>query len=59
GCGTGLNLGLLRDAVGREGEVIGVDLTDAMLAQARKLVQANGWRNVELVHSDALKFPFP
>jgi len=59
GCGTGLNLPLLQEAVGREGKVIGVDLTDAMLAQARRRVGDAGWTNVELVQSDATKYEFP
>jgi ubiquinone/menaquinone biosynthesis C-methylase UbiE len=29
GCGTGLNFGLLEEAIGPEGRLIGVDLTDA------------------------------
>jgi len=59
GCGTGHNLPLLVDAVGPEGRVVGVDLTDAMLAQARRRVERAGWRNVELVHSDAAEFAWP
>ena len=59
GCGTGLNFSLLQEAVGPEGRIIGVDLTDAMLAQARARVEREGWTNVELVHSDALLFEFP
>jgi ubiquinone/menaquinone biosynthesis C-methylase UbiE len=59
GCGTGLNFGLLQGAVGPTGKIIGVDLTDAMLEQARQRVQENGWENVELVHSDALEYEFP
>jgi demethylmenaquinone methyltransferase/2-methoxy-6-polyprenyl-1,4-benzoquinol methylase len=58
-CGTGHNLSLLREAVGSEGRVIGVDLTDAMLIQARHRVERAGWRNVELVHSDAAAFAWP
>jgi len=53
GCGTGRNLRFLRDAVGGTGEVIGVDATPAMLAQARKLVGRHGWSNVSLIHADA------
>ena len=49
GCGTGLNFPLLVHAVGREGKVIGVDLTDKMLAMARARVAKNDWTNVELV----------
>lgn len=59
GCGTGLNFRLLRDEVGDSGRVIGVDLTDAMLAKARERVEAEEWRNVELVRSDAASFTFP
>lgn len=59
GCGTGLNFPLLQEAVGPEGQIIGVDLTDAMLAQAQKQVESQGWTNVELVHSDATQYRFP
>ncbi len=59
GCGTGLNFSLLEQAVGPEGKIIGVDLTDSMLGQARKRVESNGWSNVELVHENAAAFQFP
>jgi len=59
GCGTGLNFSLYQEVVGPEGQIIGVDLTDAMLEQARKRVSEKDWRNVELVHSDALAYQFP
>ena len=59
GCGTGLNFSLLEQQIGPEGRIIGVDLTDAMLAQARRRVQAHGWSNVSLIQADALEFQFP
>jgi demethylmenaquinone methyltransferase/2-methoxy-6-polyprenyl-1,4-benzoquinol methylase len=59
GCGTGLNFALLQEAVGPEGKIIGVDLTDAMLDQARQRVSEYGWKNVELVQSDAAQYTFP
>ena len=59
GCGTGHNLPLLREAVGAEGRVVGVDLTAEMLEQARRRVERGGWHNVELVHSDAAAFAWP
>ncbi len=59
GCGTGLNFPLLEQAIGPEGKIVGVHLTDAMLAQAQRRVKENGWSNVELVQSDAAKFRFP
>jgi len=58
-CGTGLNFPLIEQAIGPEGRIIGVDLTDAMLLQARHRIDANGWSNVSLVHADAAEFEFP
>src|SRR5215469_17608126 len=59
GCGTGLNFALLQGAIGPEGRIIGVDLTDAMLEQARLRVAKEGWKNVELVQCDAASYEFP
>ena len=59
GCGTGLNFVLLQEAISPEGRIIGVDLTDAMLDQARRRVAEHGWKNVELVQCDATQYEFP
>jgi demethylmenaquinone methyltransferase/2-methoxy-6-polyprenyl-1,4-benzoquinol methylase len=59
GCGTGLNFALLQRKVGPEGKIVGVDLTEAMLAQARRRVERSGWSNVELVESPAASYGFP
>ncbi len=59
GCGTGLNFPLLQEAVGPAGKIMGVDLTDAMLAEARRRVEEQGWSNVALVRSDAALYQFP
>ena len=45
GCGTGLNFGLLRNKVGPEGRIIGIDLTFEMLSEAKKRLEVNGWEN--------------
>jgi demethylmenaquinone methyltransferase/2-methoxy-6-polyprenyl-1,4-benzoquinol methylase len=58
-CGTGLNFSLIEQAIGPGGRIVGVDLTDAMLAQAERRIEANGWRNVSLVQADAAEFDFP
>jgi ubiquinone/menaquinone biosynthesis C-methylase UbiE len=58
-CGTGLNFELLEQAIGPDGRIIGVDLTDAMLAQAQDRIETNRWSNVTLVQSDAVDFDFP
>jgi demethylmenaquinone methyltransferase/2-methoxy-6-polyprenyl-1,4-benzoquinol methylase len=58
-CGTGLNFSLLEEAIGPDGRLVGVDLTDAMLVQAEERIEANGWGNVSLVQADAAAFEFP
>jgi ubiquinone/menaquinone biosynthesis C-methylase UbiE len=58
-CGTGLNFPLIEEAIGPEGRIVGVDLTDAMLVQAEDRVETNGWSNVSLVQADAAGFDFP
>ena len=58
-CGTGLNLALLEEAIGPAGRIVGVDLTDAMLARASERIRRNEWSNVELVQADAVEFEFP
>lgn len=58
-CGTGLNFPFLEQVVGESGKIIGVDLTDAMLDQARERVRTADWQNVELVHSDLAQYEFP
>ena len=58
-CGTGLNFPLIEKVIGPSGRIVGVDLTDAMLAQARRRVEANGWGNVSLVQADVADFDFP
>jgi demethylmenaquinone methyltransferase/2-methoxy-6-polyprenyl-1,4-benzoquinol methylase len=59
GCGTGLNFHLLHQAVGSKGTVIGVDLSESMLAQARHTAETNQWTNIQLVCADASLFEFP
>jgi len=57
GCGTGANVPHLRGAVGPEGRVVGVDLTQGMLRRASERVDREGWSNVELVQADATRPP--
>jgi ubiquinone/menaquinone biosynthesis C-methylase UbiE len=58
-CGTGLNFALIQEAIGPAGRIVGVDLTDAMLARAQERIAKNGWRNVTLEQADAAEFEFP
>lgn len=59
GCGTGRNLAPLLEAVGAEGRVYGVDLSEGMLAEAQELCTRSGWRNVELIRADAADYAVP
>src|ERR1700689_4259432 len=58
-CGTELNFPLLEKVVGPGRRIVGVDLTDAMLARAQDRIETNGWSNVSLVQADAAEFDFP
>jgi demethylmenaquinone methyltransferase/2-methoxy-6-polyprenyl-1,4-benzoquinol methylase len=58
-CGTGLNFPHLRQLVGDLGQLVGVDLTPAMLEVARESASRNGWKNVEVREADAADLPFP
>ncbi len=58
-CGTGLNFPLIEEVIGPGGRIVGVDLTDAMLARARDRIVTNGWSNISLVQADAADFDFP
>lgn len=59
GCGTGRNLAPLLEAVGAEGQVYGVDLSEGMLAEAKELCAKRQWRNVELIRADAVAYSLP
>ena len=51
GCGTGLSLPLLRQAVGARGHIVGIEQSPEMMALARQRVQQHGWRNVTLIQA--------
>ncbi len=55
GCGTGRNLPFLREAVGHAGEVVGVDASGGMLAEAQKTISRRDWKNIHLINRDAAK----
>lgn len=51
GCGTGLSFSLLRERVGAEGRVVGIDTSPEMLDRARRRIERAGWDNVELAET--------
>jgi demethylmenaquinone methyltransferase/2-methoxy-6-polyprenyl-1,4-benzoquinol methylase len=53
GCGTGLCCGLLREKVGSQGAVVGIEESPEMAALAREYIASEGWRNVTVVLSSA------
>ncbi|SEV99297.1 class I SAM-dependent methyltransferase [Natrinema salifodinae] len=55
GCGTGANLPFLREQVGSEGTVIGIDFTGPILERARAATAA--YDNVHVVRGDATRPP--
>jgi len=59
GCGTGMSLELLCQAVGAQGRVIAVDQCPEMIALARSRVSQAGWTNVELICAAVEDAPLP
>jgi SAM-dependent methyltransferase len=59
GSGAGLDSILAARQVGRSGRVIGVDMTEAMLAKARANAEAVGAANVEFRRGYAEELPVP
>jgi ubiquinone/menaquinone biosynthesis C-methylase UbiE len=57
GCGTGANFPNLRERVGPEGRVVGVDVTRGMLRRADERIDRVGWDNVCVVQADATRPP--
>jgi ubiquinone/menaquinone biosynthesis C-methylase UbiE len=59
GCGTGTTLLLLAEAVGPEGQVLGVDISAQMLGLARQRIEAAGVTQARVVLDDAATHDFP
>lgn len=55
GCGNGMNFPRLRDGVGAEGAVVGLDYSRGMTAGAAERVRNAGWTNVHVVRGDATR----
>jgi ubiquinone/menaquinone biosynthesis C-methylase UbiE len=57
GSGAGFDCFLVSKKVGTTGKVIGLDMTDEMVAKARILAKENGYLNVEFRLGDIEKIP--
>ena len=53
GCGTGAATVPLAEAVGDTGEVVGIDISEPMLAAARERISQSGLSNITLLRADA------
>jgi trans-aconitate methyltransferase len=53
GCGTGLCYGMLRDKVGPQGGIVGIEESPEMAEVAREHIAEEGWQNVTVVQSSA------
>lgn len=58
-CGTGREFAAIRERIGSEGSILGVDFSPAMLARAQYSVQSEGWTNVSLLEADVTRFEPP
>ncbi len=59
GSGGGLDAFIAARRVGKTGQVIGVDMTPAMLQRARRSAKKGGFDNVKFKHGYAEKLPVP
>lgn len=57
GCGPGPNFRYVRQDVGSDGRVIGIDVASGALARAQHHVERAGWDNVHAVRADAMDPP--
>jgi arsenite methyltransferase len=59
GCGAGVDSFVAARLVGENGRVVGVDVTPAMLKQARGHLERLGWPQVSFQEGEAEALPFP
>jgi SAM-dependent methyltransferase len=59
GSGAGNDAFVVRQLVGEQGRVIGLDMTDAMIEKARQNNARLGYANVEFILGDIEKIPLP
>lgn len=53
GCGPGGSFPFLLECVGDAGQVIGVEISEEVAANARNRIAKNGWRNAEVIIAPA------
>ncbi|QLG48979.1 class I SAM-dependent methyltransferase [Natrinema halophilum] len=58
GCGPGVNFERIRNEIGADGELVGVDYSPGMLENARTRIEKHGWKNVRVRRADATTAEF-
>ena len=53
GCGPGGSFPHLVRAVGQSGQVVGIEISPEISINARRRIEKNGWRNVEVIEAAA------
>jgi demethylmenaquinone methyltransferase/2-methoxy-6-polyprenyl-1,4-benzoquinol methylase len=59
GCGTGLSFPLLRQRIGPQGRIVGIEQSPDMLAKARERIALEQWDHVRLVCAPACAAAIP
>lgn len=54
-CGTGVNFEYFQSYLKNSGLIIGIDLSEGMLTQAKRKIEKNNWTNIELISENATK----
>lgn len=57
GSGSGTDVLLASQLVGKNGKVIGIDITDAMIAKAKKATGKNRFSHISILKADAERLP--
>lgn len=57
GCGPGPNFPPVRDAIDREGVLVGMDVASGALHRAERSIAGAGWENVHAIRADATRPP--
>lgn len=54
-CGTGQNFKYFQEFLKQTGKIIGIDLSEGMLAQAKNKIRKHDWNNLQILCDDATK----
>lgn len=58
GCAAGIDCFIMREMVGDEGTVTGIDITNALIHKAKSIAEKNQFNNIHFVTGDIEQLPF-